>query len=93
MILSGGQFRSFHQYTLDIFVALFGKRCSQGLVCGTLLFSAQPLHIGTGSRLVKKKVRCKVTLYKITIDSRRQLVSKYLNSFLTPVGRISKIYK
>ena len=26
MVLSGRQFRGFHQYTLDMFVALFGKR-------------------------------------------------------------------
>jgi hypothetical protein len=42
MVLSGRQLRGLHQYTLDIFVVLFGKWCPQDLVCGTLFFSAQP---------------------------------------------------
>jgi hypothetical protein len=42
MVLSGRQFRGFDQHMLYMFVAQFGKRCPQDLVCGTLLFSAKP---------------------------------------------------
>jgi len=41
MVLTGRQFRGFDQYTLDMFIALPGKRCSQDLVCGTLFFSTE----------------------------------------------------
>ena len=42
VVLSGRQFRGFDQYTLDMFVALFGKRCSQDLVGGALFLTAEP---------------------------------------------------
>ena len=41
MVLPGSQFGGFDQDTLDMLVALFGKRRPQDLVCGTLLISAQ----------------------------------------------------
>jgi len=42
MILSRCQLRSFHQHTLDMFVALFGKRGTHHLVGGALFITAQP---------------------------------------------------
>src|SRR5438874_1450822 len=42
MILSGCQLRGFHQHTLDMFVALFGKRCTRHFVSGALFIAAEP---------------------------------------------------
>src|SRR5437879_12510439 len=41
MVLSGRQFRGFHQNPLDMLVAPFGKRCAHYLVGRTLLLSAR----------------------------------------------------
>src|SRR5215472_8577393 len=41
MVLSGRQLCGFDQYVLNMFVALFRKRCPQNRVCGTLFFSAE----------------------------------------------------
>src|SRR5438445_3865568 len=42
MILSGCQLRGFHQHTLNMLVALFGKRCARYLVSGALFITAEP---------------------------------------------------
>src|SRR5256884_854496 len=42
MILSGCQLRGFHQHTLDMFVALFGKRGAHHLVGRALFITAEP---------------------------------------------------
>jgi hypothetical protein len=42
MILSRCQLRGFHQHTLDMFVALFGKRGTSHLVGGALFITAKP---------------------------------------------------
>jgi len=42
MVLFGRQFRGFHQYTLDMFVALFRKRSAYDLVGGALFVTAKP---------------------------------------------------
>src|SRR5947208_16538378 len=42
MILSGCQLRGLHQHTLDMFVALFGKRGAHHLVGGALFITAKP---------------------------------------------------
>src|SRR5262249_10099720 len=52
MILSGRQLRSFHQHTLNMFVALFGKRGAHHLVGGALFITAKLLASkGNGKRL------------------------------------------
>src|SRR5437588_12967710 len=42
MILSGCQLRGLHQHTLDMFVALFGKRGAHHLVGRALFITAEP---------------------------------------------------
>src|SRR4029077_20647135 len=42
MILSGCQLRGFHQHTLDMFGALFGKRGARHFVSGPLFIPAEP---------------------------------------------------
>jgi hypothetical protein len=51
MVLSGCQLRGFHQHTLDMFVALFGKRGARHFVSGALLIPAEPtVTDGLGDR-------------------------------------------